>query len=412
MPPRDVARLAGEEAGIDDVAEGVDLSGGPLKPGHRRRALRDRRLLPKARPAFRRRPKPQFTADEAARLFSESLRTNGRDARDLLPDLEQLGRLGLPDWRTEADVAEALGLSVGALRWLATHRTADRVAHYVTFALPKRRGGFRLIMAPKRRLKRVQRTLLELLVSKLPVSDHAHGFRPGRSIRTNAEPHVGRAVVLTMDLRDFFPSVTYGRVRGLLIASGYGYVVAAVLAALMTEAERQPVAVEGETRFVPIGHRHCAQGAPTSPGLCNAVARKLDRRLAGLARSFGYTYTRYADDLAFSGDDPARVGALRAIAGRIVAEEGFAVHPEKTRIARRGGRQRIAGVTVNDVLGLSRAERRRLRAALHRAGRDGADGSLRARLRGKLAYLAMLNRRQAEALGRPRSDPGPGPAVS
>src|SRR5262249_23275628 len=149
-------------------------------------------------------------------------------------------------------------------------------------------------------------------------------------------------------------SVTFGRVRGLLIALGYGYAVATTLAVLMTEAERQPVVAGDRLLHVPVGQRHCVQGAPTSPGLCNCVALRLDHRLAGLGRRFGFAYSRYADDLTFSGDDPKQLPRLRKYATRIIEEEGFWVNTDKTAVARKGGCQRVTGVVVNDVLGLSR----------------------------------------------------------
>jgi hypothetical protein len=268
----------------------------------------------------------------------------------------------------------------------------------VTFAIPKRRGGERLILAPKRELKALQRQLLGLLAEKLPVSEHAHGFRGGRSIRSNAEPHVGKRVVVKLDLQDFFPSVHVGRVRGLLVALGYAYPVAATLAALMTEAPRQPVVDGGVVYHVPVGSRHCVQGAPTSPALCNALLLTLDHRLAGLARHFGFSYSRYADDLTFSGDDAtqAQVQALIRLASRVVAAEGFRVNRDKTRILRSGGRQTVCGVVVNRDLGLSRRDRRRLRAELHQAALAGREAD--ARLRGRLAYLGMLNPEQRLAL--------------
>ncbi len=404
---RDVSRLEDGPDGAGAAEEVVDVSGGPLKEGHRRRALRDRRLLPKRRHAFRLFGRQKLmSADEARRLFGGTLRTRNRRLRDLLPDEEQLARHNLPAWKTEEDVAAALGVSLRELRHYSIHRDDERVVHYTTFAIPKRSGGERVIMAPKRRLKRLQRQLLALLVARLPVGEHAHGFRPGRSVRTGAEKHVGRRVLLQLDLKDFFPSVTFARVRGLLIALGYGYVVATVLAVLMTEAERQPVDVEGTVYHVPAGPRYCVQGAPTSPGLCNAIALRLDRRLAGLARRLGFAYTRYADDLTFSGNDPSAVRALRPMATRIIREEGFEVNPAKARVARKGSRQRVTGVVVNDKLGLSRRERRRLRAAIHQVRKEHEQGTLDprrlARLRGKLAYLAMLNPSQAAALRKKR----------
>jgi len=399
-PKRDVSMLGGDD--IDAVAESVDVSGGPLKPHHLRRALRDPRLLPKRRPAIRFRKKKRiFSGKDAARLFAATLRTSNRRLRDLAPDEEQLRRYGLPVWKTEADVAAALGISVGELRFFSIHRSKERVRHYVTFAIPKRSGGERLILAPKVRLKALQRKLLTLLVSRLPVGEPAHGFRAGRSIRSGAVPHVGQPVLVQMDLADFFPTVTYPRVRGLLIALGYGYPVAATLAALMTESPRQPVEVDGVVYHVPVAPRHCVQGAPTSPGICNAVVVRLDRRLSGLARRAGFEYTRYADDITFSGRDPKRIGFLLVFARRVVESEGFVVNAAKTRVSRKGQRQVVTGVTVNDTLGLSRRERRRLRARIHRAqGTATHDPAEAAAIEGHLSYLHMLNPQQAQALRR------------
>ena len=399
-PKRDVSMLGGHD--VDAVAEKVDVSGGPLKPNHLRRALRDPRLLPKHKPAVRLRKKKRiFSGRDAARLFAGTLRTTNRRLRDLAPDEEQLRRYGLPVWKTEAEVAAALGISVGELRFFSIHRDKERVRHYVTFAVPKRSGGERVIQAPKARLKALQRKLLGLLVDRLPLAEPAHGFRVSRSIRTGAEPHVGQAVLVQMDLADFFPSVTFPRVRGLLIALGYGYPVAATLAALMTEAERQPVDVDGTIFHVPVGPRHCVQGAPTSPGLCNAVVVRLDRRLSGLARRAGFRYTRYADDITFSGTDPRRIGFLLVFARRVIESEGFRLNDAKTRVSRRGQRQVVTGVSVNDTLGLSRKARRRLRARIHHARSKAThDPAEAAAIEGHLAYVNMLNPGQAAALRR------------
>lgn len=335
---------------------------------------------------------------EAKRLFGGTLRTKNRRVRDLLCDRQQLQRYGLPMWELEEDVARALGLTVGRLRYFSIHRQKERVVHYVQFAIPKRSGGERVILAPKRELKAILRELQEQLVVRLPVSEHAHGFLRGRSIATHAAQHVGKRVVVRLDIKDFFASLHVGRVRGLLIAFGYSYPVAATLAALMTESVRQPVQVGDELYHVPVGSRHAVQGAPTSPGLANAIALPLDRRLAGLARKLGFTYTRYADDLTFSGPDVALARALMKAVERIVRAEGFVLNPEKTRVMTRRGAQRITGVTVNRERGLSRRERRRLRAALHQARQGSPGAPTRRQLEGKLAYLSMLNTRQADAL--------------
>jgi retron-type reverse transcriptase len=403
---RDVTRLEPAATDVNLVEEVVDTSGGRLKPATRRRAMRDPRLLPKTKPILsayqpRGKRKKVMEATEAKRLFSASLRTRNRHIRDLLTDEEQLARYGLPEWCDEADLAQALGMTVARMRFFSIHRARDRTCHYVTFAIPKRDGGERLIMAPKRELKQIQRRLLELLVSRLPVSPHAHGFLPGHSIRSNAEPHRGRRVLVQLDIADFFPTVHVGRVCGLFVSLGYGFPVAQTLALLLTEAVRQRVDIDGQVYYVPVSPRHCVQGAPTSPGVCNALLLRLDRRLAGLAHRRGFVYTRYADDLTFSGDDVAAAHKLRAAAERIVGAEGFAINRSKTRISRRSSRQVVTGVVVNDVVGLSRQERRRLRAAIHDLGREPdavRRQKLEAAVRGKLAYLHMLNPEQAGKL--------------
>jgi RNA-directed DNA polymerase len=404
---RDVSGMTSQAVGEDAATreETVDTTGQPLKPGRLRQALRDPRLLPKSRLRQsmlmlwpRKKPKV-MDRNEADRLFSATMRTRDRNVRDLAADVEQLERLGLPLWTNEGELAAALGLTVSALRHYSIHRQRETTPHYLIFAVPKRSGGHRLIHAPKRRLKAIQRSLHELLVSKLPVSPYAHGFRAGRSVATNAAPHVGKPIVIKLDIADCFPTIHFGRVRGLLIGCGYSYPVAQTLAVLMTEPPRQPVEIDGTLYHVPVGPRVCVQGAPTSPGLCNAILRRLDYRLAGLARKYGFEFTRYADDLTFSGHDPAAIKPLVTLAARIAREEGLPLNRQKTRVLRAGQHQTVTGVTVNQVAGLSRQERRRIRAALHqeRIAKE-ADPAASRRLQGKLAYLRMLNPEQARRL--------------
>ena len=333
-----------------------------------------------------------------ARLCSLSLRSKADELRNVNTDVEQLRRYRLPVWKREQNLADALGLSLSELWHYASHREYEFTPHYYRFTIPKRSGGKRLILAPKRRLKAIQRELNEILIRQLPVSEHAHGFRRERSVLSNALPHVGQKVILGMDLKDFFPSVHFGRVRGYLIALGYGFPVATALALLMTEAERETVETDGKRFYKAISSRYCVQGAPTSPGLCNALLLRMDRRLAGVAQKWGFVYTRYADDLSFSGPDSESVQGLRSQVMRIIQDEGFVINKSKTRLLRQGQRQEVTGVVVNDEAGLSRQDRRRLRAALHRQAQGQLDANAQIRLRGKLAYLKMLNPGQYQAL--------------
>ncbi len=371
---------------------------------NRRARCDDPRLVPKP-PRQWHEPVPKYLAPEVAkRLFSPSMATGRPELRRLGTDEAQLERYGLPVVDDEAELAKLLGVGVSRLQYFACHRLDDGVDHYVRFRIPKRSGGSRVIMAPKRELKALQREALARIVGKLPVSEYAHGFVRGRSIRTNAEPHRGKKLVLRFDLRDFFPSVTFFRVRGFLISLGYSYPVATSLALLMTACERHPVNLGGEVFYGPVGERYCVQGAPTSPALCNAIARGMDHRMAGLARGYGYSYTRYADDMTFSGDDDRAVGPLLSVVRQIAEDEGFSLNDEKTRVIHQGGHQRVTGVTVNEVVGLSRRERRKIRAMIHQMKRERTEGTLSAEkvrsLEGKLAYVEMLNPEQAVPLRR------------
>lgn len=347
-------------------------------------------------------------AGNRRRLNSLTMRSIDLQQKTLATDWVHLRNRGLPEWITESDLANALGIELGELRWFASHRIRDRVNHYVPFTIPKRNGTRRLILSPKPRLKIIQRKLLRQLVDRLPVHEASHGFRQGRSIATSAVLHVGRNIVVSMDLKDFFASVTFFRIRGLLLVSGYGFPVATTLAVLMTEAERRTIPI-GENRFVheAVSERYCVPGAPTSPGLCNTICCRMDRRLHGLASSLGWTYTRYADDMTFSGQDESGCRILLRAVSQICEEEGFRIHPDKTRVSRRNQCQKVTGVVVNDVAGLSRQKRRRLRAMAHRLKCESLQSPRPddfqervARLRGYVAYLAMLNPDQARQLQR------------
>jgi retron-type reverse transcriptase len=333
-------------------------------------------------------PKGDATADRVS--FGEDLWGVSARQRAAVMDPERLAHFGLPALANERDLAAWFGVSLGRLRWYTHDRAADTTWHYMRYALPKRGGGERVILAPKPELKALQRKVLAGIATLVPVAATTHGFVRGRSIVSNARQHAGKPVVLKLDLKDFFPSVTFPRVRGLFVALGYPYAVASALALLCTEYAREPFDRDGTRYYISIGPRHLVQGAPTSPALANLVAWRLDRRLGGLAARRGYTYTRYADDLTFSGDDVAGVQRFRAAVQRIIADERFTVNVKKTRIARRSARQTVTGLVVNDGLATPRQTRRRLRAILHNAGKTGLAGQNRDQRRDFRAYLQGL----------------------
>jgi retron-type reverse transcriptase len=298
--------------------------------------------------------------------------------QDLSADTAELTRRGLPALSNGADLAMMMGVPLGSLRWLCFHRRGAAVVHYHRFGIPKKSGGTRAISAPKPRLASAQQWVLRNVLERLDTSPQAHGFVKHHSILTNATPHVGRAVVINFDLKDFFPSVGFRRVKGLFRKLGYNEHVATILALLCTEPPRARVEVDGRVVYLALGDRVLPQGACTSPAITNALCRRLDARLTALARRHGFAYTRYADDLTFSGDDDSRVGRLQRSVRSVIAAEGFTENAAKTKVMRRGGRQEVTGLTVNERPSMARDELRALRAMLHNAAKHGLESQNRA----------------------------------
>jgi RNA-directed DNA polymerase len=284
-----------------------------------------------------------------------------------LPDLGALARL--------------LDLDSGELAWFADSHGLERTAseplrHYRWTTI-----GGRLVAAPKPRLREAQRRLLRHVLGPLPVHGAAHGSVAGRSVRTAVTPHTGAAVVLQLDLETFFAGIPAPRVHGLLrTVAGLPEPVALAVTGLVTTVvprsvwHRVPVPDDVD-RHHRLGRRlavpHLPQGAPTSPALANLVCFRLDRRLSGLAASFGAAYTRYVDDLTFSGDRGIDGGRFERLAGEIVTEEGFRLNAAKTRSTSSAGRQTVLGTVVNVRPTLPRSDRDALRALLHNCARHG-----------------------------------------
>ena len=231
--------------------------------------------------------------------------------------------------------------------WLADARGLERdtphrrLRHYTYRWQPRPDAPPRPIARPKLRLKEIQRWILHAILDEIPQHDAAHGFVRGRSARTHAALHAGRATIVRLDLEDFFASVPAGRVYGMFRAAGYPEAVAHTLTALcVTVVPRSEWAAvplpEGASpllaRHARLERRlatpHLPQGAPTSPALASLGARRLDVRLAGLAAALGARYSRYADDLTFSGDEDLPAGTLRA---------GGHEHRARRGLRRRGG---------------------------------------------------------------------------
>jgi len=328
------------------------------------------------------------------------------DPPRMAPRRGALAACALPDLPTPGDLAAWLEVSTNELDWFADLRGVNGadgpLCHYRYAWVPKR-WGMRLMEAPRFRLRAIQRRILRGILDAVTVHRAAHGFCRGKSCRSFAEPHVGRDVVLRMDLRDFFTSIPAPRIHALFDALGYPHAVARILTALCTNAVPMDVARRGAATWSDakqLGIAHLPQGAPTSPVLANLCALHLDLRLDALARSIGGQYTRYADDLAISGGEALRrrCGGIADLVAAIAAEEGFAVNHRKTRVMHRSRRQVLAGVVVNEKPNVRRSDADRLKAVLTNCVRLGPASQNRdglpdfaAHLRGRVAHVGSLN---------------------
>jgi hypothetical protein len=412
----------------------------PVAMGRRgKRALGDRRkwlveLAHVVRSGFPERPsdRPRELAEfiGACAVFLDAVHDPARhlEVRVWMSSPTEMGpsRWPVPPIADLAALATWLGLSPGHLHWFADRRsmeratTDERLRHYHRRWLRKTDGSIRLLEAPKKELKDLQRQILREILDRIPAHDAAHGFRPARSVRTGAAHHHARAVVLRLDLESFFTSVVIGRVYGIFKLAGYPEPVAHALAGICT-TQTPPDVVRDAPHVIEalrdlrrrMLHRlrspHLAQGSPTSPALANLSAFGLDRRLDGLAHKLRANYTRYADDLVLSGGrDLIRAsGSIVRLVEDIAREEGFTVHQLKTRVFTAAQRQTVTGLVVNERSNVPRPDYDQLRAVLHDAATRGPDhanrdghADFRSHLQGRIAWVGAENEARAVKLQR------------
>lgn len=276
----------------------------------------------------------------------------------------------LPPINNAEELASFLGLSEFELKRFCMR---DK-SFYASFERPKKSGkGTRSICAPAPELKRVQRRIKSALLDNVELHPGCTGFRPGMSIVDNATIHAGSRFVLNMDIKDFFQSIHTARVAGLFASFGYSEDVSILLSKLCCFRNQVP------------------QGAPSSPAIANLICHKLDRRLSGLAKSKGFKYSRYCDDVTISGDNLIGAAFIEMIKF-ILQEEGFTVNPDKTRLFTRRSCQIVTGLTVNSKVNIPRRKRRKIRAIFHQAAKNQEPISRKCRnyLGGLASFVNMV----------------------
>ncbi|MDY7007036.1 MAG: reverse transcriptase domain-containing protein [Cyanobacteriota bacterium] len=315
-------------------------------------------------------------------------------------DEKRLRENNLPLCNSHEEIAAAIGISIAGLRWLAY---SQKKYHYTHFKIPKKTGGERNISAPIPLLKKAQNWILNNILTKIQPHNAAHGFCNQRSIVTNAQPHLGKEVIINIDLKDFFPSISYKRVKGVFQSFGYSKTASIIFGLICTAPKLKEIEWEGKPHhLLSWTERYLPQGSPSSPAISNLICRRLDSRLTEMAVKYGFNYTRYADDLTFSasGDSLKHISHILKDTRLIVRLQDFEINENKTRIMRKSRRQEVTGIVVNSELNISRETLKRFRATLYNLEKDGLEnrhwgnsqgGDLIASIEGFANFVCMVN---------------------
>ncbi len=274
---------------------------------------------------------------------------------------EQLGRFR--SISSNQDLAEFLDMPLKDLTMLAY----GKVIRYRLFLIPRKNSdNARKIEAPNPYLRRVQNRLAEIFSCIYNPPNSSHGFISGRSIVSNAKKHLRKKAILNMDLKDFFPSIKAGRIRGLFLSTVFNF----------------PEEVANTLTNLVCLDQHLPQGAPTSPILSNFICYSMDKELTLYAKENNLTYSRYADDICLSSHSAAAIRRLCAInddnivtvnedVTNIIKRNGFTLNANKTHIAFSSSRQTVTGVIVNKKCNFPREDYRSLRVLFHNWKKHG-----------------------------------------
>ncbi len=307
---------------------------------------------------------------------AEELNTSEEFKAEILSYAEKLIDQDLPVIFSLADFAGKIDLSFKRIKNIA--ESPD--SHYKNYKLRKKQGGYRWINSPDELLKSIQYWIYKFILSQIPSHDSSFGFVPKRSIADNASLHTKQEIILNVDLYRFFDSVTQQRVFGVFKRLGYHPNLAFSFAQLLTvqhgyqywkEIENEKVFPE---KFLNAKPSCLPQGSPASPAIANIVCYRLDNRFKKLAESLGVNYSRYADDLTFSGK-LKNIPSLNTIR-KIITEEGFFINEKKIKYNRRSYRQEVTGLVVNDGVRVKRKFKQKVRTELHHCIKYGPENHL------------------------------------
>lgn len=287
----------------------------------------------------------------------------------------KLNMLGLPVIQTVDDFSEITHISKYTIYQLSSHSEK----YYKIYTIPKKSGKLRTICQPSKNLKGLQSWILVNILNILKVSSSCKGFEIGSSTANNAFPHIGANTILNLDLKDFFSSVKRYQVNSIFTTLGYNTIISTILTNICTFQGSLP------------------QGSPCSPKLANLSAWNLDLRIQGYVGKRGINYTRYADDLSFSGLSPVKVVKIIPMIKKIVEGERFEVNLAKTRVAGAGRAKKVTGLIVNDEgIGIGKNKFKGLRAKIHHLTlpKEQSNTKLFKEVSGWLSYLNSVDKKR------------------
>lgn len=233
-------------------------------------------------------------------------------------------------------------------------RNCDKTYSYVT--IKKKNGNDRMLLVPGKQLKRIQRIILRRILNKIPVSEYATAYKKGATLYSNASPHTNKKYLLKLDITDFFYSIDFLTVYRFVFIKYYPKQISYMLTKLCCK-----------NGFLP-------QGAPTSPALSNLVLKSFDDYIGEWCKKRGVTYTRYCDDMTFSGDRP--LSDVYKKVKNVLDKNGFDLNENKTVFVSSGNRQSVTGLTVNEKVNVSKDYKRKLRQEIYYALKFGFEDAI------------------------------------
>ncbi|HQN32304.1 MAG TPA: retron St85 family RNA-directed DNA polymerase [Sedimentisphaerales bacterium] len=292
-------------------------------------------------------------------------------------NIRLLRLLGLPVFSDCRELADAM--HVDSTQVVLFNRYAYAGHYYLEYPIPKAGGGARIIRAPGKRLKAIQAWVLRNILDKLTPSPYATAFRKGMNLTNNVTPHQSSSYFLCLDIEDFFPSIKVWRVSQIFKLVGYSSRAARTLANLCTCRGELP------------------QGAVTSPAISNIAAGRLDRRLGVACARRNIVYTRYADDMTFSCNNPRVLCRVLPMFRRIVQTSGFKLNDRKQRFSGPRRHSRVTGLVKNTAepkFGIGRKKKRQMRAAVYNLlvrNQPGPQYATLAAIEGWLSYARSVD---------------------